>query len=165
MTASTGSRSSTGGSIAPAIPLAASIDDPQRPDRLDVDEREHLLDEARPDVLRLHLAAPLGRAEAAQRPVAHVEQARVAADRQRAAADDLHARVLLRVVRGGDADAAVEPELADREVEHLRADQPDVEHVRAAVGGALDQRPPPSPATETRMSRPTAIARGSNCST
>ena len=75
-----------------------------------------------------------------QGAVAHVEEARLAADRQRAAADDLHPGVLLRVVRGGDADAAVEAELADREVEHLRPDQPEVEHVRAAVRGALDQR-------------------------
>ena len=71
------------------------------------------------------------------RAVAHVEQAGLAADRQRAAAHDLHPRVLLRVVRRGDRDAAVEPELADREIDHLRADEPEVEHVRAAVGGAL----------------------------
>ena len=83
----------------------------------------------------------VARAEPAQRAVADVQQPRLAADRQRAAPDDLHARVLLRVVRGGDADAAVEPELADREVDHLRADHPEVEDVRAAVGGALDHRP------------------------
>ena len=87
----------------------------------------------------LHLAAPLGWAEWLQRAVAHVEQARLAADRQRAAADDLHPRVLLRVVRGGDAHAALELELADRVVDHLGADQPEVEHVGAAVGCALDQ--------------------------
>ena len=74
------------------------------------------------------------------RAVADLEQARLAAHRQRAAADDLHPRVLLRVVRGGDADAAVEPELADGEVDHLGADQPEVEHVGARVGGAVDQR-------------------------
>ena len=76
----------------------------------------------------------------ARRAVADLEQARLAADRQRAAPDDLHPRVLLRVVRGGDEDAAVEPELADGEVDHLGADQPEVEDVGAGVGGAVDQR-------------------------
>ena len=41
-------------------------------------------------------------------------------------------------MRGGDGDAAVEPELADREVEHLRPDHPEVEDVGAGVGGAVD---------------------------
>ena len=77
--------------------------------------------------------------ERLQRAVADVQQARLAADGQRAAADDLHPRVLLRVVRGGDAHAAFELELADRVVDHLGADQPEVEHVGAAVGRALDQ--------------------------
>ena len=88
--------------------------------------------------------------------VADVEEPGVAADGQRAAAHDLHARVLLRVVRGGDHDPAVEPELADGEVEHLRADQPDVEDVRAAVGRALDHRLGHRRRGH-RMSRPTAI--------
>ena len=56
-----------------------------------------------------------------QRAVADVEEARLAADRQRPAPHDLHPRVLLRVVRGGDLDAAVELELADREIDHLGA--------------------------------------------
>jgi hypothetical protein len=34
--------------------------------------------------------------------------------------------------------AAVEAELADGEVDHLGADHPDVDHVAAGVGGALD---------------------------
>ena len=42
-------------------------------------------------------------------------------------------------MRRGDADAAVEPELADGEIDHLRSDHPQVEHVRAAVDGAVDQ--------------------------
>ena len=111
----------------------------QRLDRVDVDEGEHFLDEPRPDVLRRHRTAPGWRTERLQRAVAHVEQARLAAHRKRAAADDLHARVLLRVVRGGDADAALELELPDRVVDHLGADQTEVEHVGAAVGRALDQ--------------------------
>src|SRR5205085_1044075 len=62
---------------------------------------------------------------------------RLASDGKRAAPDDLHARVLLRVVRGGDADAAVESELTDREIDHLRPNEADVEHVGAAVGRAF----------------------------
>ena len=96
--------------------------------------------------------------------VADVQQARVAADGQRAAADDLHARVLLRVVRGGDLDAAVEAVLADGEIEHLGADEPDVDDVCAGVGSALDRRLAID-GEESRMSRPTAICFGSNCST
>ncbi len=68
------------------------------------------------------------------------------------------------IVRGGDADAAVEPELADGEVDHLGADQPEVEHVGARLGGAAHHRRGHRRA-ERRMSRPTAIRRGSNCST
>ena len=116
--------------------------DAQRPDRLDVDEGEDAVDEGRVDVV-LASTSPrpaAARAEAALGAVADVEEARVAADRQRAAADDLHPRVLLRVVRGGDGDAAVETELADGEVDHLGADHPDVEDVGAAVGRALDER-------------------------
>jgi hypothetical protein len=43
-------------------------------------------------------------------------------------------------MRGRDRDPAVEAELADGEVQHLRADHPDVDHVGAPVGGALDDR-------------------------
>src|ERR671936_311824 len=62
------------------------------------------------------------------------------AEEQRAAADDLHARVLLRVVRGGDLDPAVEAEVADGEVEHLGADEPELEDVYAGLRGAADGR-------------------------
>ena len=44
-------------------------------------------------------------------------------------------------MRGGDCDAAVEAELADGAVEHLRAHHPDVDDVRARVGRAVDRRP------------------------
>ena len=80
------------------------------------------------------------RHSAATATVAHVEQPRLAADRQRALPHDLHAGVLLRVVRRGDGDPAVEAELADREIEHLRADHAEVEHLRAAVGRAFAHR-------------------------
>ena len=112
-------------------------DDPQRRDRVDVDEGEHLVDEAGPDVERRDLAALRDRAESGLGAHAHVLEARVAADGQRPGPDDLHARVLLRIVRRGDADPAVEPELADRVVDHLGADHPEVADVGATVRGAL----------------------------
>ena len=87
-----------------------------------------------------HRAATLDGAEGRQRASSHLVEAGVAAHGQRAPADDLHAGVLLRVVRGGDADAAVEPELTDCVVDHLGADHPEVVYVSAAVCGALDQR-------------------------
>ena len=43
-------------------------------------------------------------------------------------------------MRGGDADAALEPELADGEVDHLRPHHPELEHLGAPVDGALDER-------------------------
>ena len=63
------------------------------------------------------------------------------------------------VVRRGDADAAVEPELADRVVDHLGPDEPDVEDVGAAVGGTLDRPRPPSSA-RTRACRGRRRSRG-----
>ena len=66
-------------------------------------------------------------------------------------------------MRGGDGDAAVEAELTDREIEHLGADHPEVEYLGAASAApditALDMD-----GAEARMSRPTAIRFGSNCS-
>ena len=73
-----------------------------------------------------------------QRAVADVEQAGVAADGERAAADDLHPRVVLGVVRGRHGHPTVETELADGEVEHLRADHPDIEDLGSSFGGAAD---------------------------
>jgi hypothetical protein len=43
-------------------------------------------------------------------------------------------------VRRGDRDPAVEPELADREIEHLRADQAELEDVRSAGDRAANRR-------------------------
>ena len=115
-------------------------DDLQRADGVDVDERQHLLHEAGPDVLFPDGTALLGGAEAGLGACAYLLEAGVAADRQRATSHDLHSRVAARVVRRGDADPAVERELADREVEHLGPDEPEVEDVGAAVGCALDCR-------------------------
>ena len=111
----------------------------QRPDRIDLDEGEDLVDESGPDVLRGDLSSPCDFAEPLERTRPHLLEAGVAPDRQRAAAHDLHPGVLARVMRGGNADPAVEPELADRVVHHLRPHEPDVAHLRATVGGALDR--------------------------
>ena len=62
---------------------------------------------------------------------ADVLDAFVARQRDRALAHELRARVGLRVVRGGAHQAAVELARADEVVEHLAADLPGVEHVRA----------------------------------
>ena len=64
---------------------------------------------------------------------------RVAADRERAAADDLHAVVGRRVVRGGHLEPALVAVLADREVEHLGADLAEIDDVGAGVGRAPDR--------------------------
>ena len=60
----------------------------------------------------------------------------VAGERQRALADELHAGVGLRVVRGGHHRAAVEVPRADQVVEHLGGDHPGVDHL-----GALEDHP------------------------
>ena len=75
-------------------------------------------------------------------------------------ADDLHPRVVLRVVRGGDHHAAVEPELADGEIDHLGADEADVEHLRARRRSRPRSRAFAIDGDESRMSRPTAIRFG-----
>ena len=119
-------------------PVRGVDDHAKRPDGIRIDEGKHLVDECVPDVELPNLAAPCGVSEAGERAFADLREARVAADGQRSPAHDLHARVVLRVVRGGDADAAVEALVGDREVDHLGADEPDVDHVCAAVRRALD---------------------------
>ena len=115
--------------------------DLERRDRRDVHERQHLLDEAGPDVVwldrpdRTRPVPGTGRGR-----VAHVQKARLAADRERAPPHDLEARVVARIVRGRDREAALEAELADRVVEHLRPDHPEVEDVGAALGSAAHRR-------------------------
>ena len=64
-----------------------------------------------------------------------------------------------RVVRGRDHDPAVEAELAGREVDHLRPDHPEVGHVGAAVGDAVDHGRRPSRATRAACrARPRSAA-------
>ena len=102
------------------------------------------VDEAQRGVLELGVdvdvlgAAPAGRVrEALGEQPRDVADAAVAAQRHRAALDELRARVRLRVVRGGAHQPAVELARADEVIEHLGADHPGVEHVRALRGHAL----------------------------
>ena len=107
-----------------------------------IDEREHPVGEGGVEVVLTQPAAPGGRvAEALLRAAANLEEPRISADRQRASADDLHARVLLRVVRGGDREATVQVQLSDAEIEHLGADHPHVDDIHARVEDTLDRRP------------------------
>ena len=120
-------------------PVRGVDDDPERRDCIDVDEAEHPLDEVVPHVDRLDRPSrrrvpPL----AAHRPVADLDEPGLAPDRQRPAPHDLHPGVGGRVVRRRDHDPAVEPEVAGREVHHLRPDHPEVGHVGPRVGHAVD---------------------------
>ena len=115
-------------------PVCRIDHDSQRSHRLDVDEREDLVDEGRPDVHLQDLSAPIDPSELSECALPHLVQPGVAADRQSAAAHDLHPGVVLRVVGGGDADASVELELADGEVEHLGADEPEIVDLGSRVG-------------------------------
>jgi hypothetical protein len=115
--------------------------DPERLDRAGVDEREHPIGESRVEVVLAPLPTPRGLVtEPGLRAAANLKQPRVAADRKCASADDLHSRVLLRVVRGGDREAAVEVQLSDSEIKHLGADHPDVDDVYTRVENTLDGR-------------------------
>ena len=108
--------------------------DTQWADRLDVDEREDLGDEARPDILAPDRPSARRGLEARLCACPDLGKSRVSTDRKRSAPDDLHPRVLLGVVRCGDADPAVETELGDRVVQHLRADEPELDRIATGVG-------------------------------
>ena len=62
--------------------------------------------------------------------------------RQRARffARDLETVVLRGIVRGGDHDSGWIPVLADREREGVSRDHADVDHIRAAIPDAFDER-------------------------
>ncbi len=120
-------------------PVCRVDDDPERSDRLGVDEAEDPLDEVVPDVDRRDgpargRIAPL----AAHRPVADLDEPGLAPDRKRPAPHDLHPRVAGGVVRGRDHDPTVEAEVSGREVHHLGPDHPEVGHLDARVGHAVD---------------------------
>ncbi len=107
-----------------------------------VHEGQDALDIGRPDVVLLDLSEGLSLGHVPKRHglVADVQQSRVPADGQGPPADDLHPGVLLRVVGGRDGDTAVQLEVADREIDHFGADEPEVEDVGAALRRPADQR-------------------------
>ena len=119
--------------------VAAVEHDRERPHRRGVDERRHAVVEPGVDVALRDLAGLPGRRRLhAERALLDLVEARVRADREGAAADDLHAVVGGRVVRRGHLQAALVAVLADREVEHLGADLTQVDDVRAGLGRAAD---------------------------
>ena len=125
----------------PRHAVGAVEHDLERRDRARVDDREAALREALQHVALPELPGRLGRPELArERAVAHLLDAAVAAQRQRRAAHDLHAVVLLRVVRGGDDQPALVAVLADGVIEHLGADEADVVDVAAGVERAAHGR-------------------------
>ena len=93
------------------------------------------------DVALRDRAAPIGRRRLARGERFDLLQAGVAAHRQRAPANDLHAVVAARIMRRGDLDAALVPVLADREVQHLGADLAQPDDIRTLVGRAFGDRP------------------------
>ncbi len=117
----------------PGHAVAAVEHDLQRPDPRRVDQLQRARLELGVDVDLLDPARPPRRrlAEALLDQAPHLADPAVARQRQRAALDQLRARVGLRVVRGGAHQPAVEIARADEVIEHLGADHPRVEHVRA----------------------------------
>ena len=125
-------------------PVAAVDDDAQRLDRAGVDELQRVGLEVFVDLDLLDGAAAGRVREARGDRAPDVLDAGVAAERDRALADELGARVGLRVVRGRAHEAAVELARADEPVEHLAADLPGVDdgralgdHPVAVAGGEL----------------------------
>ena len=115
--------------------------DAQRLQRRDVDEREHAVDEPIPDVL---LARSRRASPRAIRPRPRGRARRAGPTRRRPAARRART-IFMPVYSFGLCEAvtviaAVQPELADREIDHLGADEPEVEHVGAAVGRAFAHR-------------------------
>ena len=121
--------------------VARVRDDLERLELRDIDIGEDVVDVLFEDVLRLDLARGGLRLERAFHDgLLDVLEARVARNRARLLADELHAVVLFRVVAGRDHDAAVEAEMRRREVDHLRAALADVHDVAAGFREALDER-------------------------
>jgi hypothetical protein len=134
--------------------------DLQRLQRGAIHIAQQVLDVARARIEALQAAARAGRRERVLLgQVLDLEQPRVAADRTRTLAHELHAVVVLRVVAGGDHDAAVDTLVEGGEVDLLGAALTDVEHVGTGVAQALDQRGADL-ALLRRMSWPTITRRG-----
>src|SRR5690606_22951973 len=107
-------------------------DDLERGERGAIDVGEEMLDVGRLDIRARDRALPWRRRKLVSLGERlDVLQAGVGAERPRALADALHAVVVRRIVARGDHDAAVELAAERREVDDLRADYADVEHVDA----------------------------------
>ena len=111
--------------------VAAVEHDLGRLDRGRVDELQRRVPELGGDVDLLGGAAAGRLRQALREQRRDVADPAVARQRDRPALDELGARVGLRVVRGGAHQPAVEVARADEVIEHLGADHPGVEHVRA----------------------------------
>ena len=118
-------------------PVGGVDDDAERSNLGDVDERQNLRDEAGPDVLAANGSADSDRREPRLRQSADLREPRVSADGERPAPHDLHAGVLLRIVRCGDTDTAVELELGDGVIQHLRACETELNDVGPRVRDAV----------------------------
>ena len=138
-TCSIGSRSSSGPAIGPAMPFPPSRTTFIGRDGIDVHEPRGGCVEVLGHVLALVAAARLDRRArlAAGHDLLQLPDPGVARQRDRAAPDELGARVRLRIVRGRAHQAAVEVARADGEIEHLRPHLADVEDVRALVPDAV----------------------------
>ena len=123
--------------------------DAQRPDGADVDEREHLLDEARIDVFA---CAPVPGLSLRARPSEPAPgRARRGGPTRRRPAARRARTIFMPVYSFGLCEAVTamppsRPSVVDGEIEHLRPDHADVGHVRAGLRGAANRRRPPSPA-------------------
>ena len=117
--------------------VAAVEHDLQRAHGRRVDEPQRRFLELGVDVDVLRAARRRRVAQPVREQPADVADAGVARQRHGAALDQLRARVGLRVVRGRAHQPAVEVARADEVIEHLRADHPGVEHVRALGDQAL----------------------------
>src|SRR4029450_4597785 len=71
--------------------------------------------------------------------VANIEESSVGRDRGDVLAHEFHSVVLLRIMRGGDDDAARVVVSADCEIEHVGGDLTDVDDVNAGVHETLSE--------------------------
>ena len=123
-------------------PVGGVHDHAVRPQGRGVDEGTQVGDVGGVQVDALVAGAGAARRQLDERLAALLElgDALLAAERQGAVADQLHAVVLRRVVRGGDHDAAVEAPRGDAEVQHLRGHEAEVHRGGAGGGGAGGER-------------------------
>ena len=91
-----------------------------------------LLDLALRPVVRLEIAL--------DGKILDILESRVAGNRDRLFADQLHAVIVFRIMAGRDHDAAVQSQMERGEINHLGAALPDVHHVTARLRQAARQR-------------------------